>query len=104
MPEEMHPDGHPGSHRRPRRGSELGLKGEIALLLLADAGSKQVRQRDIPAQERHDVNNKAGVLEQMALIVCHGPDADTPAPDGRPNLQPDRPGPYHCRTDPQRSR
>jgi len=79
----MHPDGHPGRHRRPQRGSQLGQKSEIALLLIADAGGQQVHLRDIAAAERHYVNSKAHVLEQMALIVCHHPDAETRAPDGR---------------------
>lgn len=84
MSEAIHPDGHPGTHRRPRRGSQLGHKSEIALLLIATAGGQRVHLRDVPAQERHYVNSKAGVLEQMALIVCHDADVDTPVPDNRP--------------------
>jgi hypothetical protein len=84
MLEPFHPDGHPGRHRQPRRGSQLGHKSEIALLLIADAGGDQVHLRDIPARERHYVNSKAVVLEEMALIVCDYADADTPAPDGGP--------------------
>ena len=84
MPEPMHPDGHPGNHRRPRRGSQLGHKSEIALLLIADAGGQWVRLSDIAAAERHYVNSKAHVLEQMALISCHNSSVDMPAADGRP--------------------
>jgi hypothetical protein len=84
MPEASHPDGHPGRHRQPRRGSQLGRKSEIALLLIAEAGGHRVHLRDIPARERHYVTSKAGVLEEMALIVCHDPGENTPASDNRP--------------------
>ena len=84
MFEAYHPDGHPGNHGRPRRSSQLGHKSEIALLLIADAGGQHVHLRDIPAADRHYVNSKAHVLEQMALIVCRYPDQETPAPDNRP--------------------
>ena len=84
MFEAFHPDGHPGSHRSPRRGSQLGHKSEIALLLIADAGGNRVHLRDIPAADRHYVDSKAHVLEQMALIVCRYPDEETPTPDNGP--------------------
>jgi hypothetical protein len=84
MPEASHPDGHPGRHRQPRRGSQLGRKSEIALLLIAEAGGHQVHLRDIPARERHYLNSKAGVLEGIALIVSQYADEDAPTADGRP--------------------
>jgi hypothetical protein len=84
MPETSHPDGHPGHHRQPRRGSQLGRKNEIALLLIAEAGGHRVHLRDIPAPQRHYVNSKAGVLEEMALIASQYPDADAPTSHDRP--------------------
>src|SRR5712691_10064932 len=85
MREASHPEGHPGRHRQPRRGSQLGRKSETALLLLiAEAGGHRVHLRDIPAPQRHYVNGKAGVLEEMALIVCHDLGDDLPAADSRP--------------------
>lgn len=80
MSEASHLDG----HRQPRRGSQLGRKTEIALLLIAEAGGHQVHLRDIPARERHYVNSKACVLEEMALIVSRHPDDNAPNADGRP--------------------
>jgi hypothetical protein len=85
MPETSHPDGHPGRHRQPRRGSQLGRKSEIALLLIAEAGGHRVHLRDIPAPQRHYVNSKAGVLEEMALIISHYADADAPTSNDRPS-------------------
>lgn len=58
-------DGHPV----PRRGSQLGRKAGIALLLIAEAGGVGVWLRDIPATDRHFVNSKGGVLAQMGLVV-----------------------------------
>ena len=84
MPEASHPDGHPGRHRQPRRGSQLGRKSEIALLLIAEAGGHRVHLRDIPARERHYVNSKAGVLEEMALIVSQYADEEPPTSHDRP--------------------
>ena len=84
MSEAMHPDGQPDGHRRPRRGSQLGHKSEIALLLIADAGGQQVHLNDLPAQDRRFVNSKAVVLEQMALITSHGSVGDSSASGGRP--------------------
>ncbi len=85
MPETSHPDGHPGYHRKPRRGAQLGRKSEIALLLIAEEGGHRVHLRDIPAPQRHYVNSKAGVLEEMALIVSQYVDADAPTSDARPS-------------------
>lgn len=84
MREDSHPDGHPTRHRQPRRGSQLGRKSEIALLLIAEAGGHRVHLRDIPPPQRHYVNSKVGVLEEMALIVRHDVDEDPPASDNRP--------------------
>src|SRR5947207_14897193 len=88
MPEASHPDGHPGRHRKPRRGSQLGRKSEIALLLIAEAGGHRVHLRDVPARDRHYVNSKAGVLEEMALIVSQYLDVDAPTADARPTYRP----------------
>ncbi|MEU7802565.1 hypothetical protein AB0B10_25225 [Micromonospora arborensis] len=60
-----------GSHPHTRRGSQLGHKSTIALLLIAEAGGHEVALRDIPAADRHYVNSKSHVLAQMGLIV-HG--------------------------------
>jgi hypothetical protein len=58
-------DGHPV----PRRGSQLGRKASIALLLIAEAGGTGVRLRDIPATDRHFVNSKGSVLADMGLVT-----------------------------------
>lgn len=84
MPETSYPDGHLGRHRQPRRGSQLGRKSEIALLLIAEAGGHRVHLRDVPARDRHYVNSKAGVLEEIALIASRYLDADAPISDARP--------------------
>ncbi len=84
MPQASHPDGHPGPQRQPRRGSQLGRKSEIALLLIAEAGGHRVHLRDIPPRERHYVNSKAGVLEEMALIVSQHVDEEPRTPHTRP--------------------
>jgi len=84
MPQASHPDGHPGPQRQPRRGSQLGRKSEIALLLIAEAGGHRVHLRDIPPRERHYVNSKAGVLEEMALIVSQYVDEEPQFSDARP--------------------
>ncbi|MEV4212554.1 hypothetical protein [Micromonospora sp. NPDC049662] len=52
----------------PPRGSQLGHKSTIALLLIAEAGGHEVRLRDIPAADRRFVHSKSLVLEQMGLI------------------------------------
>ncbi|MEU7823049.1 hypothetical protein [Catellatospora sp. NPDC049133] len=64
-------------HPRPRRGSELGHKSTVALLLVAAAGGHQVRLRDIPPRDRHYLNSKAGVLEQMGLVMCDWSDDES---------------------------
>ena len=84
MPQASHPDGHPGPQRQPRRGSQLGRKSEIALLLIAEAGGHRVHLRDIPPRERHYVNSKAGVLEEMALIVSQHVDEEPQTAHARP--------------------
>ena len=84
MPEASHPDGHPGRHQQPRRGSQLGRNSEIALLLIAEAGGHRVHLRDIPPRERHYVNSKAGVLEEMALIVSRYRDEEPQTAHARP--------------------
>lgn len=59
------------SHPHTQRGSQLGHKSTIALLLIAEAGGHEVALSDIPAGNRHYVNSKSHVLDGMGLIV-HG--------------------------------
>lgn len=71
-----------GAHPRPRRGTQIGRKGEIALLLVAEAGGEHVALRDLPARERHYLNSKAGVLRDAALLtIAYGNAADGGGPD-----------------------
>jgi hypothetical protein len=59
----------PAVHPRPRKGTQIGLAAEIALMLIAEAGGEAVTLKDLPPGVRHFLNSKAHVLDQAALIT-----------------------------------